>query len=190
MYEFYVTIIGARQGRFPGEAPSGPHEGKLVGLAYDQASITPAAGSGAGSGTRRGRLTLQPVRFTKEWGAASPALLAAIGADEALTAVVFEFVSTSDDGVQEVFHRVTLAEARIVELRPFVDLDAEPSSLMPLPPLEEVAIAYAGITVENLAHGTSASAGTVGKGRGAAPKRAAAKTATRARPAAKARARR
>lgn len=186
MYEFYVTIIGARQGRFPGEAPAGPHEGKLVGLAYDQASI---AATSSGNG-RSGRLTLQPVRFTKEWGAASPALLAAIGANEALTTVVFEFVRTSDEGVQEVFHRVTLADARVVELRPFVDLDAEPSSLMPLPPLEEVAIAYGGLTVENLAHGTRASAGTIGKGRAPAKAKASAKAPAKARPAAKARARR
>jgi type VI secretion system Hcp family effector len=182
MYEFYVTIIGARQGRFPGEAPAGPHEGKLVGLAYDQASI---AASSSGT-ARSGRLTLQPVRFTKEWGAASPALLAAIASNEVLSTVVFEFVRTSDEGVQEVFHRVSLADARVVELRPFVDLDAEPSSLMPLPPLEEVAIAYAGITVENLAHQTRASAGTTGK----AKAKPAAKTPARARPATKARARR
>lgn len=187
MYEFYVTIIGAWQGRLPGEAPAGPHEGKLVGLAYDQASISPAAETG--TGRRGGKLTLQPVRFTKEWGAASPALLQAIATNEALTSVVFEFVGTSDEGVQEVFHRVTLADARVVELRPFVDLDAEPSSLMPLPPLEEVAIAYGGITVENLAHGTAASAGKVGtaKARLPAPKT---KTAAKPRNPAKGRARR
>jgi type VI secretion system secreted protein Hcp len=169
MYEFYVTIVGAKQGRFHGDAPPGAHDGWLIGLAYEQPV---AAKASAGSAEASAAPALQPVRFTRQWGAASPQLLQALATGEALTEVVFEFVRSTDEGEQQVFHRVTLHGARVVELRPFIDLEAEPSALMPLPPLEDVALAYAGLTVENLATGTVATVGKVaGPRRTAAPAR-------------------
>jgi type VI secretion system secreted protein Hcp len=176
MYEFYVTIVGAKQGRFHGDAPPGPHDGWLIGLAYDQPV---AARTTTGSAKTAAAPALQPVRFTRQWGAASPQLLQALATGEVLTEVVFEFVRSTDEGEQQVFHRVRLHGARVVELRPFIDLEAEPSALMPLPPLEDVALAYAGLTVENLTAGTVATVGKV-----AAPRRAAA-PARRAAPARK-----
>jgi type VI secretion system secreted protein Hcp len=167
MYEFYVTIVGTKQGRFHGDASPGPHDGWLIGLAYEQPVAAPARGKAAAP---------QPVRFTRQWGAASPQLLQALATGEALSEVVFEFVRSTDEGEQQVFHRVTLHGARVVELRPFIDLEAEPSALMPLPPLEDVALAYAGLTAENLATGTVA---TLGKAAG--PKRAATRRAAAVR---------
>jgi type VI secretion system Hcp family effector len=171
MYEFYVTIVGATQGRFHGEGSHGAHDGWLIGLAYDQ----PVAAKAAIGSARATAPMLQPVRFTRQWGAASPQFLQALATGEALSEAVFEFVRSTDEGEQQVFHRVTLHGARVVELRPFIDLEAEPSALMPLPPLEEVAIAYAGITVENLASGAVATMGKVAgpKRAGSAAKRAA-----------------
>jgi type VI secretion system secreted protein Hcp len=169
MYEFYVTIVGAKQGRFHGDASPGPHDGWLIGLAYDQ-PVAAKATSGSG---RTGGPMLQPVRFTRQWGAASPQLLQALATGEALSEVVFEFVRSTDEGEQQVFHRVTLHGARVVELRPFIDLEAEPSALMPLPPLEEVALAYAGLTAENLASGTMATVGKAAAAKGTAARRSA-----------------
>ncbi len=170
MYEFYVTIVGAWQGPFRGESPSERHAGKLVGLAYDQGASAMPAPSG-----RKGRTVLQPVRFSKQWGAASPQLMQALATSEPLSAVVFEFMRMTEEGEEEVFHRVSLHGAQLVELRSFVDLDAEPSALMPLPPLEDITIAYTGITIENLAQGTSATAGVLPRAPKAAgvPKKAA-----------------
>jgi type VI secretion system secreted protein Hcp len=181
MYEFYVTITGARQGRFKGETTDERHQGKLVGLAYEQASAVAGAPSSRPAGKAAvGKVTHQPVRFTKQWGAASPQLLEALVTGEVLKTVVFEFISTNEMGEQAVFHRVTLFDARVTELRPFIDLDAEPSSLMPLPPLEEVALAFTGIRVENLTHQTSAQAGAVKAARAVAAKpRTAARTRAR-----------
>jgi type VI secretion system Hcp family effector len=172
MYEFYVTIAGARQGAFTGEA-AGRHAGKLIGLAYEQASSAPVASGGRVSG----RPTFGPVRFTRQWGPASPQFLQALATGEALTEAVFEFVRTTDEGLQEVFHRVRLFGARVVEVRPFIDLDAEPSSLMPLPPLEDVALSYTGMEVENVPSGITTLVGT----RAASP-RPAAKPRAGARP--------
>jgi type VI secretion system Hcp family effector len=103
------------------------------------------------------------VRFTKEWNASSPQLFKALVDNEALREVTFEFVRSNDDGEEVIFHRVSLTDARIVGLRSFIDLDAEPSSLMPLPPLEDVTIAYASITLENLVHNTSGTSGKPGQ---------------------------
>ncbi len=159
MYEFYVTIVGATQGAFHGEATTPGHEGKLVGLSYDQASSVPDQAGLAPGRRSAARVSYEPVRFTKQWGAASPQFFQALGTGETLTSVVFEFIATNEAGEQSVFHRVTLFDARVVELRPFIDLDVEPSSLMPMPPLELVGLAFAAIRIENLPHGTSAQAG-------------------------------
>lgn len=174
MYEFYVTIVGAQQGAFKGEA-TGEQEGKLVGLAYEQASTVPVAAGGRASG----KPTHQPVRFTRRWGPASPQFLKALATAEPLTEAVFEFVRATDEGQQEVFHRVRLFGARVVEVRPFIDLDAEPSSLMPLPPLEEVALAYTGMEVENVPGGITAVVGAKAAPKPGARPRARARQAAR-----------
>lgn len=154
MYEFYVTIAGAKQGQFTGEA-AGKHAGKLVGLAYEQE--TSAA---AGAGRAAAKVTLGPVRFTRQWGPASPQILQALATGEALTKAVFEFVRTTDEGVEQVFQRVELFGARVVGHRPFIELEAEPASLMPLPPLEEVALAFTGLEVTNVPTGITTLVGT------------------------------
>ena len=160
MYEFYVTITGAKQGVFKGEA-TGRHEGKLVGLAYEQSSSVEASGAGGASA----KPAFGPVRFTKQWGASSPQLLQALATGEVLTEVLFEFVRSSDEGVETVFQRIRLSGARVIGLRPFIDLDAEPSSLMPLPPLEEVEIGFKAMEVENLVGNTGALVGSKPKGK-------------------------
>jgi type VI secretion system secreted protein Hcp len=159
MYEFYVTITGAKQGVFKGEA-AGRQDGKLVGLAYEQASSAPATGAGGSAKPAFG-----PVRFTKQWGASSPQLLQALATGEVLTEVRFEFIRSSDEGVETVFQRIRLSGARVIGLRPFIDLDAEPSSLMPLPPLEEVEISFKAMEVENLVGNTLAVVGATPKGK-------------------------
>lgn len=155
MYEFYVTIVGARQGPFRGEA-AGKHQGKLVGLAFEQESSRPAGRAGGVFG----KPSFGPVRFTRQWGPASPQLLEALATGEALTTVLFEFLRSNEEGEESVFHTVRLFGAQVVGLRPFVELEAEPASLMPLPPLEEVMLAFTGMEVENHLAGTVATVGT------------------------------
>ena len=160
MYEFYVTITGARQGAFKGEA-TGSQEGKLVGLAFEQVSRVAQGGTGRGAA----KPSFGSVRFTKQWGAASPQLLEALSTGEVLTEVTFEFLRSSDEGVETVFQRIRLSGARVIGLRSFIGLEAEPSSLMPLPPLEEVELGFETIEVENLSGNTAARVGAPPKGR-------------------------
>jgi type VI secretion system secreted protein Hcp len=170
MYEFYVTIVGARQGAFHGEATMAGQEGKIVGLSYDQAATVPhQVGFTTGRGAAA-KVAYEPVRFTKQWGAASPQLFEAMSTGETLTSVVFEFIATNEAGEQSVFHRVSLFEARVVELRPFIDLDVEPSSLMPMPPLEQVGLAFGAIRIENIPHGTVSQVGFKPRTQKLAPK--------------------
>lgn len=163
MYEFYVTIAGARQGPFKGEA-GGTHQGKLVGLAFEQDSARPVGSAGRASG----KPSFGPVRFTRQWGPASPQFLEALATGEALTTVLFEFLRSNEEGEESVFHTVRLFGARVIGFRPFVELEAEPASLMPLPPLEEVTLAFTGMEVANHLGGTVAMVGTTGTGRAGA----------------------
>jgi type VI secretion system secreted protein Hcp len=156
VYEFYVTIVGAKQGAFHGETDDERHRGKLVGLAYD----LPVSAQGSGSG-KTGMSGFGPVRFTRRWGPASPQFLTALATNEALSTAIFEFERATDEGERQVFQRVTLFGARVTEVRAFLDLEAEPSALMSLPPLEEVALSCRGILVENVIAGTSGRIGTV-----------------------------
>jgi type VI secretion system Hcp family effector len=158
MYEFYVTIVGAKQGAFKGDA-TGVHAGKLIGLAFEQASTAASGGTGGA------KPSFGPVRFTRQWGAASPQLLKALATGEVLTEVRFEFLRSNDAGEETVFHAIRLTGARVIGLRPFIDLEAEPSSLMPLPPLEEVELRFAAMEVENRVAKTVAMVGSKPKGK-------------------------
>jgi type VI secretion system Hcp family effector len=158
MYEFYITIVGAKQGAFKGEG-SGKHDGKLVGLAFEQASTAASGGTGGA------KPSFGPVRFTRRWDAASPQLLTALATGEVLTDVRFEFLRSNDEGEETVFHAIRLTGARVIGLRTFIDLEAEPSSLMPLPPLEEVELGFAAMEVENRAGNTLAMVGSKPKGK-------------------------
>lgn len=161
MYEFYLTIAGAAQGPFTGETEDERHRGKLIGLAFDLPVTAAGRPAGARPSPRRAASAIGPVRFTRQWGPASPQFLAALDANEALATAIFEFERATDEGERQVFQRITLFGARVVEVRAFVDLDAEPSALMPLPPLEEISLACAGLRVENLLAGTAAEIGVV-----------------------------
>jgi len=155
MYPFYVRIVGARQGASPGEAPS-PHEGKLVGLAFELSSSVPDGSRGRAAA----RAVAGPVRFTRAWGAASPFLLAALATGETLTEVTFEFVRTTEEGIEAILQQVRLHGARVVGLRRVIGLDAQPASLLPLPPLEEVTLSCTGLDLEHVPTATTAMIGT------------------------------
>ena len=112
-YEFYVTIEGTKQGAFKGESMREAHSAKLAGLTYKHTIQSPRdAATGRASGKRQhGQIT-----FTKEWGPASPQLMQALCTNELLPSVLFEFIKTTDDGQEEIYHTIKLVNATVAKI--------------------------------------------------------------------------
>jgi len=151
-YEFYVTIEGAKQGRFAGESPRSVWKGKLAGVGFSYEVTSPRDAAG---GQATGRRQHGAVTFTKEWGAASPQLFTALVTNEVIKSALFEFVRTNEVGVEYVFHTIKLTNASITAIHQYVatqeDADLDNAEL------EDVALTFRGIEIASLDGRTSAS---------------------------------
>lgn len=155
-YEFYVTIEAATQGRLAGEIPRSVHKGKLAGLGFSYEVTSPrVAGSGAGTGGREHGT----VTFTKEWGPASPQLFSALVTNEVIESALFEFVRRNDVGVDYVFHTIKLTDACVTAIHQYVA--AQEDAELDNAELEDVALTFRGIEIENV-DGRTAASDTVG----------------------------
>jgi type VI secretion system secreted protein Hcp len=112
--EFYVTIQGVKSGRFHGESTKTFHKDKITGLEFFYEVAVPRD---ATTGLPTGRRQHLPIRFIKEWGAASPQIFQALVNNETLTSVLFEFVQAAPDGKEETFQTIKLTGAAITAFR-------------------------------------------------------------------------
>lgn len=144
-YEFYVTIEGTKQGKFKGESVREAHKEKMAGLAFHYECISPRdMATGQASGKRQHK----PVVFTKEWGAASPQIFQALCTNEVLKSVLFEFVRTTADGTEEIYHTVKLSNATIASVNQEVAQTAE-GQRFDTHELERIALSFQRIEIEN-----------------------------------------
>ncbi|MCW3050874.1 MAG: type secretion system effector, Hcp1 family [Chthonomonadales bacterium] len=107
--EFTITIRGSRQGVFKGDG----RRNEIRGLSYDLEIVSPRDPA---SGLPTGRVRFNPITITKEWGAASPQILAALVTNELLPAVQLTFTSTNIEGRSVVDHVITLTDANVVDV--------------------------------------------------------------------------
>ncbi len=147
--EIYVTVEGAKQGRFKGESTRKGHEGKVPGISFHYNVKSPRdAASGQASGKRQH----SPVTFVKEWGASTPQFFQALFTGEPIRTVLFEFVRTSADGREVVFQTVKLSNAAIVEVD---ETASEPKSQSPSD-TDKISFTFQRIEIENRTTGTRA----------------------------------
>jgi type VI secretion system secreted protein Hcp len=151
-YEFYVTIEAAKQGRLAGESTREVHKGKLAGIGFSYEVTSPRD---AASGQATGKRQHGAVTFTKEWGAASPQLFTALVTNEVIKSALFEFVRTNDVGVERVFQTLRLTNAAVTAIHQYVGVqdDAELDNAE----LEDVALTFRGIEIQNIDAKTAAS---------------------------------
>lgn len=112
-YEFYVQIEGKTQGPFKGESGRTARAEWLTGLSFSHQIQSPRDVS---TGRASGKRQHGPITFTKEWGAATPQIMQALCNNEMLASVKFEFIHTNDEGIEEVYHKVTLTNATIAKV--------------------------------------------------------------------------
>jgi type VI secretion system secreted protein Hcp len=141
--EFFVTVVGARQGVLVGDCSVPGREGAIagVGFAYD-VEVARNVATGLSTGKRRH----QPVRITKRWDRSTPLLFRALSTNEAITEVVVEFPAPGGGGP---YHRVRLANALVTEIRQHVDPQGGAH-------LEDVSFTFQHIEFTNLVTGATA----------------------------------
>jgi type VI secretion system secreted protein Hcp len=162
-YEFFVTIEGAKQGKFKGETHGlgNGAEGagskaadKIAGVRFLAETISPRdAATGQASGKRQHK----PITITKEWGAASPQLFQALVDNEVLKSVLFEFVKTNAQGKEFVYHTIKLTNATVSDIKSYLDLTDTTGDPYDAHELEDVSFTFQKIEIENKEAKTSAS---------------------------------
>lgn len=152
-YVFYVTIKGSKQGAFKGESIRKPHKDKIEGISFEYEVVSPRdVATGQASGKRQHK----PVKFTKEWGAASPLLFTSCVTNEVLDEVLFEFYHTTDQGVEEVHHKIKLTKATVASVKQFIN-PAKHAERVDIHELEEIALTFQKIEIDNVIGKTAAS---------------------------------
>jgi len=139
--EFYISITGAKQGKFKGEGAPKPHQEKIVGLTFEHTvSVLRDAASGAATGKR----VHSPIVFTKKLGGATPQLVQALTTNEMLPSVQFEFFHRKPDGgEQSVYYVIKLTNAFVTYVNQFTAGEGQP------PELETVGLVYGKIEWEH-----------------------------------------
>lgn len=144
-YEFYVTVEGTKQGKFKNETPREKHQGKIPGISFHYNVKSPRD---AASGMASGKRSHQPVTFVKEWGASTPQFFQALCTNETLKSALFEFVKTSADGEEYVYHTVKLINASVSEVDHFLTNDS-PDQPRDVPELERISLTFQRIEIES-----------------------------------------
>jgi type VI secretion system secreted protein Hcp len=150
--QFYVTIEGTKQGKFKGESQHAKAPDKITGLAFHYELTAPRdAATGLASGKRQH----SPVTFVKEWGASSPQLFQAAVENELLKSILFEFVETTPEGMEKVFHTVKLTNASIASIKQ--DVQGPPPGVAgETHDLEEISFTFQQIEMESIDGKTAA----------------------------------
>jgi type VI secretion system secreted protein Hcp len=152
-YPFYISIEGAKQGTFKGEAVAKKGPAKIPGIRYFCETSSPRD---AATGQASGKRVHKPILFTKEWDASSPLLFQALVTNEVLTTVLFEFIRTNEDGEDTVHFRVKLTDANIASIKAYLDLTDTSGDVYDARELEDVEVAFRKIELENVAAKTIA----------------------------------
>jgi len=150
-YEFYVTIEGTKQGKFKGESVREKHKDKIAGLSYNHEINSPRDIS---SGQAAGKRQHMAVKITKEWGPSTPQIFQALTTNEVLKSVLFEFVKTTPEGEETIYHTVKLVNATVAKVRQVTGKGESAESSKTVATfdtheLEEVSFTYQRIEVEN-----------------------------------------
>jgi type VI secretion system secreted protein Hcp len=150
----YVTIEGDTQGKFKAEGSFSKFGADKIGVVIFSSGVVVPHDAATGQPT--GKRQHQTVKFTKQWGAASPQLFQALVQNETLKTVVFTFTRTTAQGKEEVHWSVTLTNASVVAVRPLLDLTTRTGSSFDGRELEQVELTFEKIEIEDKAGKTTA----------------------------------
>lgn len=157
-YEFFVSIEGMKQNKFKGESLVTAQKEKITGLSFAHEITSPRD---IATGLPSGKRQHYPIKFIKEWGAASPQIMQALCTNEILKRVFFEFTHTTKSGTTEVYYTIELQEATISNVKYMTGKgesagSAKTQAAYDTQELEEVSLTYQKITVSHIPGSTQA----------------------------------
>ncbi len=143
---FYMTVEGDNQGTIEGSCQDPGYEGTIKCYQLDHDVYLP---TDPVSGQPTGHLVLAPLRVVYETGKASPKLMQALVSGERLHEVILMFDRISSHGQHEHYFTITLSNARIISIRPFIPdvLDANNEQYGHM---EQISFVYGDLTWEGL----------------------------------------
>jgi type VI secretion system Hcp family effector len=154
-FQAHISIKGKKQGQFKGEGIQDKRKDKFMPvLSFNMGVQSPRdIATGQASGKRQ----FAPVKFVKEWGAASPQLLTACATNEGLQEVVVEFTKTNPNGEEYVYQTVKLTDATVASVNRFTGQEggaegastSRHTSAVDTLELEEVSLTFRKIEVED-----------------------------------------
>ena len=148
-YEFYISIEGAKQGKFKGASSAAGAKltkGKIAGVKFSFETTSPRD---VATGQASGKRTYKPIVITKEWDAASPQIFSALVSNENLKKVLFEFVKNDASGREEVYYTITLTNANVANIHSYLDLTDTSGDHYDAHELEDVSFVFQKIEIEN-----------------------------------------
>jgi type VI secretion system Hcp family effector len=145
----YLTIVGARQGKFKGESAVPGHEDAIEGISLDYTVGLPID---AATGQPTGKVEHRPFRFIKASGPATPQILAAFVGKEQIKTVTIQFVKTTSDTI--AIESIVITNGLIVEFRHHLGTSTEAN--VAGRPFDEIALTYQKIDMRYPAAATSA----------------------------------
>lgn len=154
MPEFLISMTGQAQGAFNGETTEAGQTGKMVGMGFAYGVQSPRDPA---TGQPTGRRVHKPIRFIKEWGAASPQILTALFNGETLTNVLFEFRRTNAQGALEIFYTIQLTNAAVASVNEQVDATRQPGQPLDDKNFDSVELVFESITFTFVPGGVTAS---------------------------------
>ena len=151
----WMSIIGSVQGQFKSETTNQVRQSRWIPvLTYSFGVQSPFD---AGKGMVTGRRVYSPITVVKQWGQASPQILAAAATGETLLTVEFEFERIAANNTPIVYQSIALINAILVGVN---QSTANASSPQPatteinLSELEQLQFLFQKIDVKNEDGGT------------------------------------
>lgn len=146
-HEFFMKIKGETQQQFKGESKQEDKKKEYMPcIWWEMGGLVPFDPN---SGEVKGQRQHQPLKVVKEAGAASPQILQAMWTNETLPEVVLEFFYTPGTGAQVPLETVKLKNARIINVRRYIEKSAKGAQEHDLETLEEIKFMYEEISVAN-----------------------------------------
>ena len=149
-YEFYISIEGAKQGAFKGDADAAARrraKGRIGGVKFSFETTSPRD---VATGQASGKRMHKPIVITKEWDAASPQLFNALVTNEVLkNGAVRVREDRIADGQEEIYHTITLTNANVSNVHSYLDLTDTSGDRYDAHELEDVSFVFQKIEIEN-----------------------------------------
>lgn len=134
----HLTVEGEKQGKIDGSCEQQGREGTILVQAFKHDVSIPRDPQ---SGLATGKRVHNPLTVTKTFDKSSPLLFQALCSGEHMKKVEIKFYRIDSTGVEEHYFTVTLEDAIIVSIQPYMPNCLDPAS-QPFSHMEDISFTY------------------------------------------------